>query len=214
MNVLIFGATGMVGIETLHACLEDDRVDRVVCVVRQSTGVSHPKLSEITHTDFSDYSALTDTITDADLCIHCIGVYQGMLPEDEFLRITCDYFAALVQRIEQIKPALTFCLFSAQGADPTGTSRVLFARAKGRAERTLTESSIQDSYIFRPGYINPGRRQAKSRIPVWLARPVFRLIPLIGVEATDLAQLMVRVGIEGHEQHLFENRDIRRLTRS
>jgi uncharacterized protein YbjT (DUF2867 family) len=213
MNVLIFGATGMVGIEALHACLEDDRVNSVTCVVRRSTGEAHRKLTEITHTDYSDYAALQDAVAACDLCIHCIGVYQGTVPTDEFLKITCDYFAALVRQIEETKPAMTFCLFSAQGADPTGRSRVLFARAKGKAEKTLTDSSIQSTFIFRPGYINPGRRQAKSRIPVWLARPFFKLLPFVGVEASDLARLMVRVGIEGNTQKLFENRDIRRLSK-
>jgi hypothetical protein len=85
-----------------------------------------------------------------------------------------------------------------------------FARAKGRAERLLLESALPAKYIFRPGYIAPGRQKSRTRIPDWMARPVYRLLPFIGIDAVDLARVMVRVGLDGSTRTLFENADIRR----
>ncbi len=47
MNIVIFGATGMVGQGALRACLADPQVCRVLAVGRTPTGRSHPKLHEL-----------------------------------------------------------------------------------------------------------------------------------------------------------------------
>ena len=46
MNVLLFGATGMVGQGVLRECLLDPDVQRVQVVGRASTGVQHTKLAK------------------------------------------------------------------------------------------------------------------------------------------------------------------------
>jgi uncharacterized protein YbjT (DUF2867 family) len=51
MNVLLFGATGMVGQGVLRECLLDTDVQLVQAISRSSTGVQHPKLREIIHQD-------------------------------------------------------------------------------------------------------------------------------------------------------------------
>jgi uncharacterized protein YbjT (DUF2867 family) len=47
MNVVIFGATGMVGQAALRACLSDTGVTQVLAVGRTPTGRSDPKLREL-----------------------------------------------------------------------------------------------------------------------------------------------------------------------
>lgn len=212
-SVTIFGARGMVGIEVLHACLDEPRVTKVVSVGRRPTGVSHAKLREVMHTDFTNLAPIADELRTTDLIVYCVGVYTGRVPDDEFTKITCDYFAALLSLLKQINSHATVCLFSAQGADPTEKSRLIFARAKGRAERMLAESSVKTKYVFRPGYIAPGRRKGRGKIPDWLAYPVFRVIPALGVTAVDLARVMLYTGLDGSTLTLFENADIRRAAK-
>ncbi|MEL6613823.1 MAG: hypothetical protein AAFQ53_17150 [Bacteroidota bacterium] len=53
MTVLLFGATGMIGYGTLSAALADDRVTRVLSVVRRPSGRQHAKLDEIVHADMA-----------------------------------------------------------------------------------------------------------------------------------------------------------------
>ena len=210
MNLLLFGATGMVGTEALHAALDELRVTRVVAVVRRPTGVRHAKLLEVQHTDFTDFEPLRPHLQAADACLYCLGVYQGAVSTAEFWVVTCEYLAALIASLERTRPQIRFCLFSAQGADPTERRPILFAKAKGRAERQLTQSALKDHHIFRPGYIHPGRIASRTRIPAWLVSPLFRLVPAIGVEAVALARVMLQVAIAGGERRVYSNADIRR----
>jgi nucleoside-diphosphate-sugar epimerase len=53
MKVVIFGGTGMVGNGVLLRCLDDARVERVLLVSRNPTDVSHRKIREIVHADFT-----------------------------------------------------------------------------------------------------------------------------------------------------------------
>lgn len=204
----------MVGTEVLHQCLEEPEIGEIAALVRKPLGITHPKLREIPHQDYTEYSGERDLLASTDLWFHCIGVYQGMVPEAEFYRVTCDYLAALLRDLQAVRTDCTFCLFSAEGADPSERSSILFRNAKGRAERYLMESRIERKHIFRPGYIDPGRKSAKSRIPVWLARPFYKLFPAIGIDAVDLARVMVRVGIEGNQQIVFSNAQMRALART
>jgi uncharacterized protein YbjT (DUF2867 family) len=71
--------------------------------------------------------------------------------------------------LEKVNKELTFCLFSAQGADQTEKSPFRFAKAKGRAEKILLESGVRQKYIFRPGYIKPGRISAQAGWTEWAA---------------------------------------------
>jgi hypothetical protein len=44
VNVLLLGATGLVGHGVLHACLSDPAVRRVTAIARRPPEVTHPKL--------------------------------------------------------------------------------------------------------------------------------------------------------------------------
>jgi uncharacterized protein YbjT (DUF2867 family) len=47
MNVILFGATGMIGQGVLRECLLDPSVERVLAVGRSRTGQEHNKLREL-----------------------------------------------------------------------------------------------------------------------------------------------------------------------
>jgi uncharacterized protein YbjT (DUF2867 family) len=212
MKATIFGATGMVGIEVLHHCLNETRFKQVVTIGRHVTGVTHPKLREIEHHDFTDYGTLKSELSETSVCFYCLGVYQGKVSTEKFWEITCTYFESLLEFFQEVGPGgTTFCLLSAQGADPREKSPFLFAKAKGRAEKKFMDAKIKKKYIFRPGYINPGRKVSKSRIPAWVVKPFYKLFPGIGIDAPMLAGVMVEVGLNGCLQVLFENTDIRKM---
>lgn len=210
MQLLLFGATGMVGSEVLHLALADPRVTSVTTAGRRATGVTHPKLREVTHADMLRPAPLADELRRADLVIHCLGVYSGAVPDDEFWAITAGYLGALLGELKRINADPVFCLMGAQGADPTERSPFLFAKAKGRAERFLMESHLTRKHIFRPGYIMPGRVASRARNTEWFSRPIYRLLPFIGIDAVKLAAVMLDVGIRGSEQVIFSNGEMRR----
>ena len=77
MNVLLFGASGMIGQGVLLECLDDADVTRVVAIGRSPCGVTHPKLEELHHDDFLDLSAIAPRLRGFDPCFYCLGVSRA-----------------------------------------------------------------------------------------------------------------------------------------
>ncbi len=209
MRVVIFGATGMVGGEVLAQCLSNDEIRNVLTIGRRKSGVGHPKLMEIEHSDMLDLSSLETELSDVDVAIYCLGVYQARVSKDEFWVITVDYLESLVRTFERTNKSVRFCLFSAQGASTSERSPIRFAKAKGRAENVLLASGLAEKYIFRPGFIMPGPQSKNATMSAKLFEPIYRLFPRIGIDAPELARVMIAVGLSRHESTVFENRDLR-----
>jgi hypothetical protein len=203
----------MVGIEVLHQALADPRIDHVTSIGRRATGVVHPKLREVLHADQLALGPVEEHLREADLVLYCLGVYQNAVTADEFWTITCDYLQHLLAELKRLGRDPVFCLMGAQGADPTEKSPFRFAKAKGRAERFLMESHLTRKYIFRPGYIMPGRGTSRSTTPEWISRPLYKLFPALGIDAVALAKVMLETGLTTPTQILYTNDEMRRLTR-
>jgi len=202
-SALITGATGMVGNWVLEGLLARPDVERVLSITRRAGDIRHGKLREVVHGDFLDFSGLEGDLAGIDVCFYCLGVYTGRVSKEAFFEITCDVQKALTDVLAKASPGATFVLFGASGADPTEKSPILFARAKGRAERLLSETPFPRQYVFRPGYIHPtgGRRPEglSYRLFFPIAGPLMTMFPFLGVTDAALARAMVRVGIEGAE---------------
>ena len=211
VRALIFGATGMVGSEALDACLQSNEIEALVSIGRRKTGIVHPKLIEIEHSNFLDYSSIEGQLRDYDLCLYCLGAYQSDVSKENFWEITVDYLAELVRTLERLNRGIRFCLFSAQGASTSERSFMRFANVKGRAENILLGSKLAEKYVFRPGYIKPGKYHLNSTLSARMFDPIYRLFPAIGVDATVLARALVDVGINGHDETVLENSDLRRF---
>ncbi len=209
MKVVIFGATGMVGGEVLDRCLNSSDIENVVAIGRRPTDTRHPKLRQIRHLDFLDFSSLSDELSDIELCFYCVGVYQGSVSKSQFLEITVDYLQALLSTLEKVNSKIGFHLFSAQGADRRGKSPFLFTRAKGQAENLLSDSGIERWCIYRPGYINPSTAPRTFMMSNRIYKLLYLLFPMLGIDAPDLAKVMVNAALKGETGIMFKNRDIR-----
>jgi uncharacterized protein YbjT (DUF2867 family) len=218
MRLVIVGATGMVGGYALRYALNLAAVERVTSISRRKTGVSDPKLDEVLHQDFSDCSELAQTLAGQDAAVFCLGTYTGTVTEAEMRTITVDYTVEFARVFRQSSPDAAFSFLSGSGADPTGRSRMAFARYKGEAEKALLGSGFPRLYIFRPAYIYPVEPRKEPNFSYRLLRsvyPVFqRLFPNQVIRADDLAKAMVDVAIRrgaGTERVILENRDIRNM---
>jgi uncharacterized protein YbjT (DUF2867 family) len=118
-------------------------------------------------------------------------------------------------------PDAAFSFLSGSGADPTGRSRLAFARYKGQAEKALLAAGFPRVYLFRPAYIYPLEPRKEPTFNYRLMRaiyPVFRvLFPDQVIRADDLARAMVDVVLRQTQERqgvVFENRDIRTMAES
>jgi uncharacterized protein YbjT (DUF2867 family) len=219
IRLVIVGATGMVGGYALRYALDDLAIGSVLAIGRRELGISHPKLREVLHQDFADCSALAEVLAGQDAAVFCLGAYTGAVSDAELRTITVDYTVEFARVLRSSSPDAAFSFLSGSGADPTGRSRMAFARYKGEAEKVLLASGFPHLYIFRPAYIYPVEPRKEPNFSYRLLRwiyPVFRtLFPNQVIRADDLARAMVDVvalGTAGGP--IFENRDIRALIQS
>ena len=217
-RVVIVGASGMVGGYALRYLLEDPAVGRVTAIGRKPTGLTQPNLNEVLHQDFADCSALAGALSGQDAAVFCLGAYTGAVPDAELRRITVDYVVEFARVLRASSPQATFALLSGGGADPTGRSRLAFARYKGEAETALSAAGFPHVYMFRPAYIYPVEPRKEPTVGYRFLRaiyPLFRvLFPNQVIRADDLARTMVDVAVQGPGEGralVLENRDIRHL---
>ena len=220
-RLVIVGATGMVGGYALRYALEHPAVRSVTAIGRRKLGISHPKLKEVLHRDFADCSALAEALSGQDAAVFCLGAYTGAVSDAELRKITVDYTIEFARVLHGSSPGAAFSFLSGSGADPTGRSRMPFARYKGEAEKALLAAGFPRVYIFRPAYIYPVEPRKEPNFSYRLLRaiyPVFRLLfPNQVIRADDLARAMVDVVVRGTEERegpVFENRDIRAMVKS
>jgi uncharacterized protein YbjT (DUF2867 family) len=129
-----------------------------------------------------------------------------------------DYTIEFARVLHGSSPGAAFSFLSGSGADPTGRSRMAFARYKGEAENALLAGGFPRVYMFRPAYIYPVEPRNDPNFSYRLLRsiyPVFRvLFPNQAVPADQLGRSMVDVVVneaEGRASVVLENRDIRAL---
>jgi uncharacterized protein YbjT (DUF2867 family) len=214
-RLVIVGATGMVGGFALRYALDHPSVARVTAIGRRKLGISHPKLNEVLHRDFADCSAIAEALSNQHGAVFCLGTYTGAVSDKELRTITVDYTVEFARVLLDRSPNAAFSFLSGNGADPTGRSRMAFARYKGQSENALFAMAFPRSYVFRPAYIYPVEPRKEPNFSYRLLRaiyPAFRLIfPNLVIAADDLGRTMVDVTMrEGDAGGLvFENRDIR-----
>ncbi|WP_407871390.1 NAD-dependent epimerase/dehydratase family protein [Paenibacillus sp. P36] len=155
MNVLLFGATGMVGQSVLRECLQDPRIKRVVTIGRNATGQQHPKLSELVHANLLDLSALEGELSGFDACFFCLGVSSAGMSEEKYTAITYDLTMSVAQTLVRLNPAMTFTYVTGAGTDSSERGRSMWARVKGKTENDLLKLPFKAAYMFRPGGILP-----------------------------------------------------------
>jgi uncharacterized protein YbjT (DUF2867 family) len=217
-RLVIMGATGMVGGYALRYALDRLDVEHVTSIGRRKLGISHARLTEVLHPDFAVCSALAETLTGQDGLIFCLGSYTGVVTDAQLRKITVDYTVELVRVLQAGSPDAAISFLSGNGADPTGRSRMAFARYKGEAENALLAASFPRVYIFRPAYIYPVEPRKEPNFSYRLLRwiyPAFRVaFPNLVIRSDDLAKSMVNVVFQGtgeRQSLIFENRDIKGL---
>jgi uncharacterized protein YbjT (DUF2867 family) len=220
-RLVIVGATGMVGGYALRYALDQSTIACVTAIGRRKLGISHSRLREVLHQDFTDCSALAPALSDQDAAVFCMGTYTGTVPDAQLRAITVDYTREFGRVLRSNSPDAAFSFLSGSGADPAGRSRMAFARYKGEAENALSTSGFPSLYIFRPAYIYPVEPRKEPNFSYRFMRgiyPVFRaLFPNQVIRADDLAHAMVGVVAArtgAAPTRVFENRDIRALIQS
>ena len=216
MNVMLLGATGMVGQGVLRECLLDDGVARVVTLGRTATGQTHPKLSEIVHHDLLDLTPIEERLRGLEACFYSLGVSAAGLSEDEYARVNYEMTLSVAKALVRNAPDLTFVYVSGAGTDSTERGRVMWARVKGRTENALLRLPFRSAYMLRPGLIVPlhgvNSKTRLYRAFYTMFGPVLpmlrKMFPRSIITTEQMGQAMIRLARSGYPKQVLEAADL------
>ena len=216
MKVIITGATGMVGKGVLLECLDHESVEKVLVIGRNPVDVSHPKLEELIHADFSDFSTAKEQLAGFDACFLCMGISSVGMKEEDFKMVTYDSTLALARELVTLNPGMTVTYVSGEGTDSSEKGRVMWARVKGKTENDLIKLGFKQAFMFRPGFIIP-LRGIKSRTKayqfvydyfMWLVRLFKAVAPNAVVNTTQVGKAMINCALYGYNSIILKPKDI------
>ena len=216
MNVILFGATGMVGQGVLRECLLASDVQSVLSIVRNPTGQQHPKLRELVPSDFFDLSSIEPEFSGYDACFFTLGVSSAGMPEQQYNHLTYDLTLAAAQPLARLNPSMTFIYVSGAGTDSSESGRTMWARVKGKTENALLRLPFKTSYMFRPGAIQPlhgiTSKTKFIQIIYALIKPILPLLKALfprHIATTEqVGRAMLNVARHGFPKPILEAGDI------
>ena len=204
----------MVGEGVLLECLNHPDVEQVLVVNRKPGGVSHPKLRELIHADFSNLAPIEPELVGYNACFFCLGVSSMGMSKEEYKRITYDVTLNVGRLLAKYNPETAFCYVSGAGTDSSEQGRIAWARVKGGTENALMRL-FKQSYMFRPAFMKatPGQKNLKSyyTLLAWLY-PIGRaLYPAGFCSLQEVGRAMINAVSKGYPKQILEVKDIVRL---
>jgi uncharacterized protein YbjT (DUF2867 family) len=149
MEVVLVGASGLVGNEVLHGLVHNNEITKIHVLVRKEFEIKSEK-AVIHIVDFENEQNLIDSMV-GDVIICCIGTTKAKTPSiTEYEKIDRDIPIRLA-KIGNHKKISQFHLISAIGAN--SKSSINYNRIKGEAESGVLNSGISSIYIYRPGLL-------------------------------------------------------------
>jgi uncharacterized protein YbjT (DUF2867 family) len=178
-NVLLIGASGLIGSELVQLLLRDDKIKSLKVFVRKTLAITDQKLREI----LVDFEHLEDFKHEfqGDALFCCIGTTRKKTPDLEAYK-AIDYgivlASATLARKNQV-PQIH--LVSAIGA--AVSSKIFYNRLKGEIEKDVLQLNFPTTLIYQPAMLI-GKR-SESRPAEFIAQ---KLMPFFDVFLLGKAQ--------------------------
>lgn len=222
MNVVIFGATGMVGQGVLLECIRSSTVSSITTITRRSLASrpdwASPKVRQIVVKDVTAFeSALgNDARSKFDACFFCLGVTSAGMGEQEYTTVTRDLTLAVAERLGAASRGLCFIYLSGAGADSSEQSSVMWARIRGQTENAVLAMPSLSAYVMRPALIQPldGVRSTIGwyNILYTLLSPVLRIMKAISPSAAtttrNVGRAMITTARDGSQHKVLHTKEI------
>ena len=193
-NVLLIGASGLIGSELVQLLLRDDKIKTVKVFARKTLAIKNQKLIEI----LVDFEHLEDFKHEfqGDALFCCIGTTRKKTPDLEAYK-AIDYgivlSAANLARSNQVPQVH---LVSAIGA--AISSKIFYNRLKGEIETDVLKLDFPNTVIYQPAMLIGKRSESRPAEFIAQKLMLFFDVFLLGktqkyhsIEAKKLAESML-----------------------
>lgn len=202
----------MVGEGVLIECLQHPSVEAVLSISRKPTGVTHPKLKEIIHADFFNFTPIENQLAGYDACYFCLGVSSVGMKEDEYTKMTYTLTMHVAGTLSKLNSDMTFCYVSGAGTDSTEKGRIMWARVKGKTENDLAALPFKAFFAFRPGFLKATKGQ-RNTLPLykyvaWMYPMLRTVFPGAACTLKELGLAMINVTLHGSDKKILSVKDI------
>jgi len=218
IKAIITGTTGMVGEGVLYECLNHPDVEEILVINRKPCGYSHPKLKEIIHKNFFDFSPIENQLKGYNACYFCLGVTSLLMNEKDYSHVTHDLTLSVANVLLRNNPDMTFCYISGAGTDGSEKGKLMWTRVKGKTENDLMRVGFRKAIMFRPALIEPTKGLKNTQT---VYKPVLWLIPTLRVLMPNYICSLKEIGLaminsveKGQDKAILEVRDIVKLASS
>ena len=222
MNVVIFGATGMVGQGVLLECIRSSAVSSITTITRRSLASrpdwASPKVRQVVVKDVTAFeSALgSDARSTFDACFFCLGVTSAGMGEQEYTKVTRDLTLAVAERLGRTSKGLSFIYLSGAGSDSSERGSVMWARIRGQTENAVLAMPSLSAYVMRPALIQPldGLRSTIGwyNVLYTVLSPVLRTMAAIAPSAAtttrNIGRAMITVARDGSQHKVLHSKEI------
>jgi hypothetical protein len=217
LDVILTGATGMVGEGVLLECLAHPAVRSVLVVGRKPCGREHPKLRETLVPSFLALGDVEEQFVGYNTCFFCAGVSSLGKNEADYTRITYDTTLHFAETLARLNPDMTFEYISGASTDSTEKGRVMWARVKGRTENALAHLPFAQEYNLRPGFMRAteGQRNLVSyyRYINWLYPVLHTVAKNYASTLSQVGRAMIELALHGSPKQVLEVADINALAK-
>lgn len=217
LNVILTGATGMVGEGVLYECLNHHSVESVLVIGRKPCEISHSKLKEIILNDLTDLTQVENQLSGYNTCFFCLGTSSIGKKETEYYKITYTLTLNFAETLSDINPEMIFCYISGSGTDSTEKGKLKWARIKGKTENDLVKLPFKKVYNFRPAYLQPtkGLKNTLSyyKYISWLYPLLNIITPGYVSKLSQLGRAMINTAIFDYEKNILEVTDINKIAK-
>lgn len=213
-SALIIGSTGLIGNLLLEELIQSEHYSAIRIFVRQPTGITEPKVEEVT-VDFSSPEAFSQLIKGDDLFI-CLGTtikkagsVRGMEEIDRDLPIKIAGLASSngVKRIAVV---------SSLGANPG--SKNYYLRIKGEMEEGIKKIDFECLAIVRPSMLLGERREKRTgeavgKIVMRTFSPLLigKLRKYRAIHGKDVALAMIAILQKEPVRRIYESNELQKI---
>lgn len=214
MNIILTGATGMVGEGVLLECLDNPAVTGVLLVGRKSYDQKHPKLRELIVPNFLKINEVAHQLKGYDACFFCSGISSVGLGEDKYTEITYLTTLTFARVVLEQNPNMVFTYVSGRSTDSSERGKVMWARVKGKTENDLIKLGFKGMYNFRPALMIPTAGQKSIGTTQMILFHVFKVFfAKTNIPLKDVGKAMIHAVQRGYPKHVLEVNDIKALAK-